>query len=479
MTSISKHIILSIFLLNFSFGCIEPVRKNVDDVQKLLENGQLVEVINLAGKISKSANLSSAEHAKIDSILDICRRIKIDYTLTGIEVLKALAVYQPQIDTLELSRLEKEHKLDFLTLDGQKIYFKNCVSNLFLLDSAYAKLKSQKDGFKEDTFPQFKLAHTSEVIAKTIIFGKPVNPVKILLNYSIRVKPNTVPPGDTIRCWMPFPVENHQRQQEVRLIQTDPAINRISPKSDLQRSIYLVKVAIENQSTVFNSTIEFTSFAQAFWLTPELIKPYQKESATYKEFSAERPPQIIFTSRIKALAGNILQGETNPLVQVRKIYKWINDSVTWASALEYSIMPDIPGFVMEKRHGDCGMQTLLFLTLARSVGIPVKWQSGWMLHPGEVNLHDWCEVYYEGIGWVPLDQSFGLQNSTNEKIRDFYITGIDAYRLIVNDDISSQFTPAKKYFRSEPYDFQRGELEWKGGNLYFDKWTWHMEVTYK
>jgi transglutaminase-like putative cysteine protease len=162
-----------------------------------------------------------------------------------------------------------------------------------------------------------------------------------------------------------------------------------------------------------------------------------------------------------------------------RIYQWINDSVTWASALEYSIMPNIPGFVMEHRHGDCGMQTLLFMTLARYAGIPVKWQSGWMLHPGQVNLHDWCEVYYEGIGWVPLDQSFGLQNSADAKIRNFYVTGIDAYRLIVNDAISTPLTPRKKYFRSEPYDFQRGEVEWKGGNLYFDKWSWHMDVAYK
>jgi transglutaminase-like putative cysteine protease len=141
-------------------------------------------------------------------------------------------------------------------------------------------------------------------------------------------------------------------------------------------------------------------------------------------------------------------------------------------------MRDIPGFVMEQRHGDCGMQTLLFMTLARSVGIPVKWQSGWMLHPGEVNLHDWCEVWYEGIGWVPVDQSFGLQNSPDPGIKNFYSSGIDAYRLIVNDDISCPLTPPKKFLRSEPYDFQRGEIEWKGGNLYFDKWSWHMEVKY-
>jgi transglutaminase-like putative cysteine protease len=221
-----------------------------------------------------------------------------------------------------------------------------------------------------------------------------------------------------------------------------------------------------------------TTYAQNFQLHPDSIRPYRKEEPLYREFTAERPPQIIFNEPIRTLSERILERETNPLLQVRKIYQWINDSVTWASALEYSIIPDIPGFVMKQRHGDCGMQTLLFMTLARSAGIPVKWQSGWMLHPGEVNLHDWCEVWYEGVGWVPLDQSFGLQNHPDEAIRDFYVTGIDAYRLIVNDDFSKPLSPSKKYLRSEPYDFQRGEVEWKGGNLYFDKWDWHMDVVY-
>ena len=278
---------------------------------------------------------------------------------------------------------------------------------------------------------------------------------------------------------MVFPGENHSRQQNVKLLQTDPIQHTVSPASDFQRSLYLEKSATANLPTVFHSEIQFTSFAQSFQLTPEMMRPYQQEDLLYQVYVAEKPPQIIFNPRIKSLAKRILQDETNPLHKVRKIYRWINDSVTWASALEYSVMPDIPGFVLENHHGDCGMQTLLFMTLARYAGIPVKWQSGWMLHPGAVNLHDWCEVWFEGFGWVPLDQSFGLHESQNEKIRDFYITGIDAYRLIVNDDISQPFTPGKKHFRSEPYDFQRGEVEWKGGNLYFDKWSWHMEVSYE
>ena len=124
------------------------------------------------------------------------------------------------------------------------------------------------------------------------------------------------------------------------------------------------------------------------------------------------------------------------------------------------------------------MQTLLFMTMARVQGIPVKWQSGWMMHPGKVNLHDWCEVYYEGPGWVPADVSYDLQASEDNKIKVFFASGIDSYRLIVNNGVAGALYPEKKYMRSEPYDFQRGEVEWKGGNLYFDKWDYSMQVEY-
>jgi len=163
---------------------------------------------------------------------------------------------------------------------------------------------------------------------------------------------------------------------------------------------------------------------------------------------------------------------------VQKIYEWIDAHIIWSGALEYSTIDNIPEYVLQHRRGDCGMQTLLFMTMARYKRVPVKWQSGWMLHPNEVNLHDWCEVYYEGVGWVPLDMSFGLQPTKKHSLRYFYMSGMDAYRFIVNDKISAPFTPKKEHMRSEPIDFQRGEVEWKGGNLYFDKWTYRMDVDY-
>ncbi|MFA9371548.1 MAG: hypothetical protein ACERIH_07535 [Labilibaculum antarcticum] len=48
--------------------------------------------------------------------------------------------------------------------------------------------------------------------------------------------------------------------------------------------------------------------------------------------------------------------------------------------------------------------------------------------------------------------------------------------------IASQFIEEKLLDavskRDEPVDFQRGELEWKAGNIYFGDWTYKMRITY-
>jgi hypothetical protein len=101
-----------------------------------------------------------------------------------------------------------------------------------------------------------------------------------------------------------------------------------------------------------------------------------------------------------------------------------------------------------------------------------------MMPPDYENLHDWGEVYFEGSGWVPVDVSYDLQNSENPLLKYLYLSGVDSYRLIVNKGVAGPLHPEKLYMRSEPNDFQRGEVEWKGGNLYFDKWDYDMKIEY-
>ena len=91
-------------------------------------------------------------------------------------------------------------------------------------------------------------------------------------------------------------------------------------------------------------------------------------------------------------------------------------------------------------------------------------------------MHDWCKIFLAPYGWVSADVTYGLVNSKDDREKWFFLGGIDAGRLVVNTDYQQPLYPAKLFFRSEVVDFQRGEVEWRGGNLYFNQWTWDFKA---
>ncbi|MFP4549070.1 MAG: transglutaminase-like domain-containing protein, partial [Fidelibacterota bacterium] len=135
------------------------------------------------------------------------------------------------------------------------------------------------------------------------------------------------------------------------------------------------------------------------------------------------------------------------------------------------------------KQGDAGIKTFLFMTLCRYNKIPARLVSGWQFQPPTKSLHDWCEIYLEPYGWVPVDVTYGIQDSKDEDLKYFYLGNIDSYRLVFNRDYGTEFKPEKEYFRSDRIDNQRGEIETMDENLYFDKWDWNVEFdivsTYK
>ena len=238
------------------------------------------------------------------------------------------------------------------------------------------------------------------------------------------------------------------------------------------------KRAEKGKPTVFQEVFEYTSKGCWYDLQPKQIKPYNTRTLLYKKYTSERDQHILFTPRLRCIADSLTRGERHPLLKAKKIFAWIDANFPWASAREYSTIKNIPEYVMENRHGDCGQVTLLFLTLCRISGIPARFESGFMMHPDSENLHDWGEIYFEGLGWVPVDMSFGMPSyAVNEQERWFFLGGIDSWRMVVNTDFGMPLWPEKNFPRSETVDFQRGEVEWAGGNLYFDQWSWDLEVT--
>lgn len=413
-----------------------------------------------------------------DSLSQIAERIIIDFPYDEEDIVKQLNARMYHYTVEEKAKWESDNWLECRIIDGEKKYYRRAVSNLGHLLSFYMHRSSRDSLNGADPAMIFRRRHTENIIRESGKTFSPVAPVDMTISYTLTVKADAVPEGEIVRCWLPFPRANHDRQLDVRLLSASARDYQISPDSAIHGTIYMESAAIKGEPVVFNVRFRYISSGQYFQPGLPGSLPYRKNTWLFRKYTSEQPPQIIFSDRLKRLADSIAGDEKNPYEIARKIYYWFSDNIPWTGAVEYSTMPDIPGYVMENMRGDCGMQTLLLISMLRYKGIPARWQSGWMVPPGAENLHDWAEIYYDGTGWVPVDVSYGLQYSEDIPIREFYITGIDSYRLIINDGIAGKLYPEKKFMRSDPYDFQRGEVEWSGANLYFDKWDYNMEIIY-
>lgn len=467
-------------LLFFLIGIINLSAQNeIQSISNEIVVGNFFKARRMIDSVTAFGNMSSVDKYELLFQKDILERIEKDFTRDEAFILNALKPYFPHIDRKMLEKWEKSKALEMRVINGEKKYFKQAVNNLFRIDKDAKKVKEKIDGIKPDALEEFLKIHVPGVVRDfERTGGQLLHPVRMNIKYTLKLKPNAVPAGEIVRCWLPYPRENHQRQANVKLISINSPDYIISPKDFSHRTIYLEKKAQSDNATEFQYEIEFTAYSEYFNLKDDTQFAYNKDSELYKTNTQERFPHIIFSDKVKEISAQILGKETNPYKKVKLFIEWIGLSITWASAREYSTIPEITNYCLENMYGDCGIKSLLFITLCRYNGIPAKWQSGWMLHPGSVNLHDWAEVYFENYGWVPIDPDFGYQSNDNPKVKYFYTNGIDSYRFIVNDDYGQPLFPSKIFPRSETVDFQRGEVEWRGGNLYFDTWNYNMEVTY-
>ena len=411
------------------------------------------------------------------------RRTAIEFTRDSAYIINYLSDFYKNLTVERISAWEKSKALEGLTINGQKMYFRNAGRNLFRIDKEAKALYDSLMHPAKDTEDAFLDTYLPQVVSKGRNSGSSlIMSVRYKIGYKLTVKPDQVPAGEIVRAWMPYPRQDQDSQTDIELLSASEANYVISSDDVAHKSIYMEKTAVAGQPTVFTYEVAFTVANEWYDFKPSDVKPYDTASELYKTYTSERAPHCVFSPKIRRIADSLTNGISNPFLKVKAIYSYIVDTYPWASARDYSTLDNIPEYVIDNVHGDCGQVGLLLVNLCRAAGIPARWQSGWMLHPDAVNMHDWSEIYYEGIGWVPTDVSFGRgrdKETNDEDVYNYYLHGLDAFRWIVNSDYSRLFSPAKNFTRSDIVDFQRGEVEWQGGNLYFDQWSgWISSIEY-
>ena len=424
----------------------------------LLNNGEFAKIEQIINGLSKK---EKKQHAMlIDSLQAMMSRIKYDFRYTREEGKNLLLKKVPDATDAQIEEWKQKKYLETRVIDGQEWWFRKTIRNFGLLNKELFASEIALDK-KNDYAPVHE--NCEYILSLQSDENNVRNWKTVEATFFLEVPANTVPAGEIIRAWLPFPFDNG-RQRNFKLISSTSAPTHSS--NSLHHTIYMEQKAVKDMPTRFEMKFSYEVGAQIFHKGDILrnLMPYDKESDLYKKYTAQELPHMIVNDKMFNLAMSIVGEETNPVIQASLIYDWISANYPWAGAIDYSTIPCMPEYVLNIDHGDCGQVSLLYISLLRSLGIPARWESGWEFPDLSAGYHDWAEIYFEGTGWVPTDVSRG-RTTHNEPFQDFYKTSIDGFRFATNEGISGDFSPKKKFIRCETVDFQAGEVEWKNGNI--------------
>ncbi|SEW05513.1 transglutaminase domain-containing protein [Luteibacter sp. 329MFSha] len=454
-----------------------------DAPSKAIDAGQFTQAEAAIAKALADPRITPTQRTSLEFQRERMRRILIDFTLDAEAVKARLRKQIPDLTDAEFATWDAAGLLEKQVIDGRTLYFKRAPANLFRLSADARARRKEQTPFNDGPNEVLNDHHRAVRAAALAEHTTSVLPRREEVTQIVTVKADAVPAGETIHAWIPYPRAIHGQQEDIRLVGSEPAEATIAPESAWQRTVYLEKQAVAGKPTTFSITYDVTLYARYVDIDPAKVTRAAITPAL-APYVAERAPHVVFTDAMRAYSKRVVGDETDPYRIVQKLFAAV-DTIPWAGAREYSTIPNIGDYTLHAGHGDCGEQTLLLITLLRLNGIPARWQSGWIFSDGTYNnIHDWGQVYLAPYGWVPMDVTFGRLTGTkpgDDKLEGFYLGGLDAYRIAFNDDWSQPFTPAKTSFRSDTVDSQRGEVEWKGGNLYFDQWDydfrWHRVDT--
>ncbi|HKK76330.1 MAG TPA: transglutaminase domain-containing protein [Saprospiraceae bacterium] len=233
------------------------------------------------------------------------------------------------------------------------------------------------------------------------------------------------------KVWLP--VARRDRFQEVALL-------KVSAPTEYQT---IEENQFGNQALYLELKPEHSGQTiQLDYAVTRLEKAAYREDDTDLEQYMTATPLLPVGGRFDTLSQKIIDEKEadTELMKARALYDYVVDNVRYAKQGKYGTAD--ANFACDEKSGNCTEFHSLFISLARSAGIPARFAVGAAIpsarNEGGINgYHCWAEFYAEGKWW-PVDISEANKYSN---LATYYFGHHPANRIELSKGRNIQFTP--------------------------------------
>jgi transglutaminase superfamily protein len=236
-------------------------------------------------------------------------------------------------------------------------------------------------------------------------------------HYAFTVK--NIPEGQRIRVW--FPAAHSDDFQDVKVVSAkgDLALKR-TKESRFGNEIYFAEAA-KCRSGDLHFAVDY-DVVRRERLTVGISKPRLQDASLGKRAQQQylAPDKLVPVTGLPAeLAVKVTAGKSSTLDKARAIYDYVFDNMRYDKTGTGWGHGDVL-YACDAKKGNCTDFHSLFIAMARSQGIPSRFEIGFPLpadkHASDIaGYHCWAEFFDPQYGWVPVDISEAWKDPVKKK----------------------------------------------------------------
>jgi transglutaminase-like putative cysteine protease len=246
-------------------------------------------------------------------------------------------------------------------------------------------------------------------------------------NYAFTVR--NLPAGKKVRIWIPQ--AQSDAYQEVKVISAKGDLP-LETTRDSKYGNYIYYAETSTPQPELHFDIEYNVVRHERLAFGPASAHLSSVSLSQRERQQDLQPDALvpITGLPAELATKVTQGKIDPLEKARAIYDYVFSTMRYDKTGTGWGHGDVL-YACDAKKGNCTDFHSLFIAMARSQGIPARFEIGFPLpsdkHSSEIaGYHCWSDFYIDGKGWIPVDISEAWKHP--EK-RDYFFGSHDVNRV--------------------------------------------------